>query len=116
MTWTETIKIEELNLGDKKVVKIGDQKILLINHENKIYAVSNVCPHLKLPLSKGKVNANCAIVCPFHRSSFDLKTGEVQDWTPFPPVLGNLLGKISKENSLPVFATSIENNKIMVDL
>lgn len=116
MAWTETIDINELKSGDKRAVKIGDQKILLINYEEKIYAVSNSCPHLKLPLKKGKINSDCSITCPFHRSTFDLNTGEVKTWSTFPPVIGNLMGKMSQEKPLPVFETRVEGEKIMVDL
>lgn len=116
MSWTEATNLEKLASGNREVVKIGDQKILLINQEGKIYAVSNACPHLKLPMKTGKINSDCTITCPFHRSSFDLATGEVKEWSPFPPVIGNLMGKISKEKSLPVFETRIEGDKIMVNI
>lgn len=116
MAWTEAIGEDKLLPGDRQVVKIGNQKILLVNQEGKIYAVDNACPHLKLPLNKGKISSDCTITCPFHRSSFDLATGEVKEWSTFPPVIGNLMGKISSEKSLPVFATRIEGGKIMVDL
>lgn len=116
MAWTEVISEDQLLPGNRQVVKIGNQKILLVNQEGKIYAVDNACPHLKLPLKKGKISADCVITCPFHRSSFDLATGEVKQWSIFPPVIGNLMGKMSSEKPLPVFATRIEGGKIMVDL
>lgn len=116
MTWTEVLAQDALPEGSREVVKVQDQSILLIHHQGQLFAVSNSCPHLKLPLKKGKLTDDCAIVCPFHRSAFDLKSGEAKTWTPFPPVIGSVLGAISKEKPLPVFPTRIENGKIWVDL
>lgn len=116
MSWIEVISEDKLPPGERQVIKTGDRKLLLINHEGKIFAMDNACPHLKLPMKTGKINSDCSITCPFHRSSFDLHTGDVKEWSPFPPILGNLMGKLSKENSLPVFPTRVESGKIMVDL
>jgi nitrite reductase/ring-hydroxylating ferredoxin subunit len=98
------------------VVKVEQRKILLIHHNNQVFAVENSCPHLKLPLQKGKITDDGAIVCPFHRSAFDLCTGNSQDWTPFPPGIGKVMGMISKEKALAVFPTRVEEGSIWVSL
>jgi nitrite reductase/ring-hydroxylating ferredoxin subunit len=79
---------------------VGGRKILVLNHENKFYAVDNTCPHLKLPLKSGKIEDG-AIVCSFHRSAFDLTTGAVKTWCPWPPGVGKLLSLVSAEKTLP---------------
>lgn len=52
----------------------------------EVYAVSNKCTHLGLPLQGkivGKEVVDGCIVCPFHNNAFDVKTGEVQgEWAP----------------------------------
>ncbi len=116
MGWTKVLTTEELPLGERKLVKVGDQKILIINDNGKLHAVNNACPHLKLPLKKGEITADGAIVCPFHRSAFDLCTGEVKNWTPWPPVVGNVLGKISPEQKLSVFASRVEDGSIWIEV
>ena len=116
MGWTKVLTTEELPLGERKLVKVGEQKILMINDDGKLHAINNACPHLKLPLKKGKITADGAIVCPFHRSAFDLCTGEVKNWTPWPPVVGNVLGKISPEQKLSVFATRVEDGSIWIEV
>ena len=116
MGWTKVLTTEELPLGERKLVKVGEQKILIINDNGKLHAVNNACPHLKLPLKKGEITADGAIVCPFHRSTFDLCTGEVKNWTPWPPVVGNVLGKISPEQKLSVFATRVEDGSIWIEV
>ena len=116
MAWTKVLSATELPLGDRKLVKVGDQKILIINRNGELHAVNNACPHLKLPLKKGELTEDGAIVCPFHRSAFDLCTGEVKNWTPWPPVVGNVLGKISSEKKLSVFSTRVEDGSIWIDI
>ena len=116
MSWTKVLGQEELNSGERKVVKVGTTNILLLNESGEIYAVNNVCPHLKLPLKKGKVTEDKAIVCPWHRSSFDLCTGNVTNWTPWPPGVGKVMGMVSKEKALSVFPTRIEEGSIWIDI
>ena len=116
MSWTKVLGENALATGGREVVKVEDRKILILNHQGKLYAVDNACPHLKLPLKKGKVTQDCALVCPWHKSAFDLGTGDVKDWTPFPPVVGKLMGKITPEKALPTFPTKVEDGSIWVDL
>ncbi|MGD8996619.1 MAG: nitrite reductase (NAD(P)H) small subunit, partial [Anaerolineae bacterium] len=56
------------------------------------------------------------IVCPRHHSVFDLETGAVQEWAPWPPVVGRALGAIYQENTLPVYPTKVENGRIWVGI
>ena len=115
MVWTKALAASDLPPGSRQVVKLNQQPILLLNDAGTIHAVSNQCPHLKLPMKTGKLQDG-AIVCPFHRSAFDLCSGEVKDWTPFPPVVGKLMGKMSTEKALPVFPVRVENGEVQVDL
>ena len=116
MAWTKALSAEELTPGTRQVVKLDQKALLLLNESGNIYAIDNICPHLKLPLKKGKITADGSIVCPWHRSEFDLETGNVKNWCPFPPVVGNVLGKISTEKTLGIFPTRIEDGQILVDL
>lgn len=116
MAWTKVLAADTLTLGAREVVKVGNRKVLLLNHENRLYAVDNICPHLKLPLKAGQITDNGAIVCPAHRSAFDLQTGEVQDWCPWPPVVGKLFSAISPAKTLPVFPLKVEDGNILIDV
>lgn len=116
MSWTKVLPVDTLTPGTRQVVKVGERNILLVNHNGQLYAVDNACPHLKLSMKKGKITEDGAIVCPWHRSAFDLCTGEVKDWTPWPPVVGKAMGMIAKEKSLPVFPVRVEDNSIWVDI
>lgn len=116
MTWFKVLPTDTLAEGERQVVKAGSRSVLLINHDNKFYAVDSVCPHLKLPLKKGKLTSEGEIVCPWHRSAFDLCTGDVASWTPWPPGVGKILGMVSGEKVLPVFPTRIEEGNVWVDV
>ncbi len=116
MNWIKVLSQDELPPNERKVVKVDQHTILLLHHNNQIYAVENSCPHLRLPLQKGKVTDDGAIVCPFHRSAFDLSSGNVKEWSPWPPGIGKVLGMVSTEKVLPVFPTRVEEGSIWVGL
>jgi len=116
MSWTKVFAESELPAGKRKVVKVNDTKVLLLNHEGTIHAVANSCPHLNLPMKGGKVNEAGELVCPFHRTAFDLCSGKPSNWTPFPPGIGAVMGMISGAKDLPVFSAKTENGEIWVEV
>ena len=116
MSWVKVLSPNELAEGGRKVVKTDNGKVLMVNYKGELYAVGTRCPHMKLSMKRGKVTDDGAIVCPFHRSAFDLKTGAVKDWTPFPPVVGKLMGQMSEQKPLPTYATKVEDGSVWVDL
>jgi nitrite reductase/ring-hydroxylating ferredoxin subunit len=116
MGWEKTIAVSELPDGGRKVVTVDSKPVLLINHCNKYYAISSTCPHWGLPLELGRLTDDCGIICPWHRSGFDLDTGDVKAWAPWPPGLGLVLGATSRKKVLPTFATRVEDGAIWVSL
>ena len=66
----------ELSPGEKKLVQVGDQRILLVNVEGNYYAVDEECPHAYAMLSMGQMYGD-EIVCLVHGSAFNVKTGAV---------------------------------------
>jgi nitrite reductase/ring-hydroxylating ferredoxin subunit len=64
MAWVKVLAQDELPPDARKVVKGDNCAILLLHHDRQIYAMENLCPHMKLPLKGGKVTADHAIVCP----------------------------------------------------
>jgi nitrite reductase/ring-hydroxylating ferredoxin subunit len=116
MTWTKALDSDELGKGMRRVVKLEGKPVLLIRHEGELYAVNNRCPHMGYPLKGGRIDDDCALHCPFHRSAFDLKSGDVQDWVVWPPGIGVMLGKLSKEKAMDVYPVKEEGGAIMVQL
>lgn len=116
MAFKLAMELAQLQQENRHVAQIDGHKILFIWHNDQVHAVQSQCPHMKLPLAKGTITEDCAIICPFHKSEFDLNTGKTKCWSPWPPVVGSLLGKLSKEKDLKVYPTQIENGQIMVDI
>lgn len=116
MSWVKVLSESELSQGDQRVVKVNEDKVLLVNHGGTLCAVQNSCPHMRAPLNKGKITDDGAIVCPLHRSAFDLRTGQPKSWIPWPPGIGKLLAAISKEKPLKVYPTRVEEGDIWVEL
>jgi len=114
MNWTDVLSQADLPQGARKVVTVAGREILLINQAGEIHAVGNRCPHLQARMEKAEVTEQGTIVCPRHHSVFDLETGSVEKWVPWPPVVGRALGAISQEDKLPVYPTRIENGRIWV--
>jgi nitrite reductase/ring-hydroxylating ferredoxin subunit len=116
MLFKPVITLTQLKKDNRHVASIDGHKILFIWHVNAIYAVQSQCPHLKLPLKKGTVTEDCTIICPFHKSEFNLTTGDAQCWSTWPPMVGPLLGKITKEKSLRIYPTQINADMIHVGI
>ena len=114
MNWHSALPENDLPRGTKTVATVGGTEVLLVNHEGNIYAVSSRCPHLQARLIRGEITEDGAIVCPRHHSAFDMKTGAVREWVPWPPVVGRALGALSPEHVLPVYPTKVENGSIWI--
>lgn len=116
MTWHQVASLEELKKQGRMIVEVNSQKILLIMQNNKPHAVAAKCPHLGLSLAKASINDQQEIVCPFHKSAFDLCSGEVKCWAPWPKVLAGVFAKFSKPKALTVFELKIDNDQIAIQL
>lgn len=116
MAWQKATTQEALQAEERIVIKCADHKILLIWHQDKPYAVQAQCPHLKLPLKKATITEQCALVCPFHKSAFDLNTGTVVSWSTSPPLIGPMLARASSPKPLCVYPVRIEEGTIWVDV
>jgi nitrite reductase/ring-hydroxylating ferredoxin subunit len=50
-------------------------RVCLGNHDGRVFAVSDRCPHQKFPLSDGELTREGAIVCSWHAAAYDCTTG-----------------------------------------
>jgi nitrite reductase/ring-hydroxylating ferredoxin subunit len=114
MNWTKVLPREELGEGQKRTVEVAGQTILLVQHKGELYAVNNTCRHMGGSLVKGRITEEGTVVCPRHHSEYDLRTGEVIKWAPWPPVVGAVLGAVVAETPLPVYPTKVEEGSIWV--
>ncbi len=77
--------LEEIPSGSKKALKFGEQWIMVVNANSRLFAVSGMCSHQMKPLWNGRVR-NCKITCPVHGARFDLETGEALDLPATKPI------------------------------
>ncbi|MFT6552711.1 MAG: nitrite reductase/ring-hydroxylating ferredoxin subunit [Zhongshania marina] len=100
---------------------VNGTKVLLSRVNGQLCAVENRCPHLGLPLAKGKV-CDGAVVCPFHGSSFDLLNGENIDWTnafigmPMPTWTHKLIALGKSPQALKTFKVECEGEQVFLHL
>src|SRR5947208_16732234 len=67
---------DELEDEQAKLVEVEGQKIALFRVREAFYALSDTCTHRGGPLSEGTVEG-AEVTCPWHRSTFDIKSGAV---------------------------------------
>lgn len=67
--------LNRLDERGRGIVRIGDRKICLMLHKEKLHAFDHLCPHAKHSLLDGIINFQNEIVCPLHAYRFSLKDG-----------------------------------------
>jgi nitrite reductase/ring-hydroxylating ferredoxin subunit len=65
--------------GATRAISANKLSIVLTRLNGKIFAFENKCPHLGLPLAKGRVEDG-VIRCPWHGARFDMRKGENVQW------------------------------------
>ncbi len=98
------MKSSKLRYGQKKMRTVGTTPVMLLRTEETVHATGALCKHMAWPLAwGGKVDEGC-ITCPLHQSRYELETGDVREWSPFPlfPAYGKLVGSMRKKRPLQV--------------
>lgn len=68
-------KASELPPGERQVVQLGRNWIVIFNVDGDLYALEDQCSHEDYPLSDGVLDG-CEIECIQHGARFDLRTGK----------------------------------------
>ena len=79
--WHPLSPLAELPEGGLPTRVVAGIPLLVHREGNTINVLSDVCSHLSGPLHEGKikdVGGDACVVCPWHRSTFALRTGEVK--------------------------------------
>ncbi|WP_094228256.1 Rieske (2Fe-2S) protein [Methanolobus psychrotolerans] len=98
--WVFAIKEDELADGEKKVLLLEGDKVLLLRKEDAFFAISNKCPHMECPLSKGTLE-QYVIQCPCHDWRFDIRNGEFLD---------------AKEIKVPTYEIKVIEGSVFVNI
>jgi nitrite reductase/ring-hydroxylating ferredoxin subunit len=80
--------------GEREIINGPNGPILVTKVAGAYYAVDAKCPHLNLPMKKGKISNEGGVptlTCNFHNSCFEMKTGKCTKW---------VTGALGNENDL----------------
>jgi glycine betaine catabolism B len=73
--FVKVVDTKDIQSSKMKAVEVAGEKICVVNVEGKYYAIGNVCTHVGGPLAEGTLEGY-EVECPWHRSKFDVRTGE----------------------------------------
>lgn len=114
VTWTRMLAEPELPPDSRRLVRLGEQAVLLIRHRDRIFAVESRCPHMRLPLKRATVSDDFTLTCPWHHSAFDLHTGDMRAWAPWPALVGPALGAMRRRRDLRTWPARLSDGYVWV--
>ena len=97
--WVEVASIKELRRRRTVVLAHPDGDIVVGWHEDRPFAMANICVHRERELSRGMIFQG-RLVCPGHQWAFDLGTGYCAE----------------RDRSQPVYATRTIDDVVHVDV
>ena len=92
--------VADFREGIVRVFKVGNEEIAVVNHGGRFYAFHNRCTHWGVALSEGYINSANQVVCLYHDSSFDLRSGAA-------------IGGPAPED-LPIYKVRVEDGRVLV--
>jgi nitrite reductase/ring-hydroxylating ferredoxin subunit len=98
-TARRVIRLTQLQYDRAMRAVVDDEPILLVRHLDTVHAIGAKCPPAGAPLEEGAA-CNGHIVCPWHKGTFDIATGNVVE----PPAL----------TALDRYPVTISNGEVMV--
>ncbi|MGD9739055.1 MAG: Rieske (2Fe-2S) protein [Bauldia sp.] len=70
------LRLSEIPEDTLRPITIGGQDAVLVRRGNQCFAFGGECTHEGAPLADGELDGD-TIVCPWHFSRFDIRTGAV---------------------------------------
>src|SRR5512139_654277 len=92
-------KVDEVEEGKVKVVRVGEAPIGLTKVEGEYFAFADVCTHDDGPVAEGELD-EYVIECPRHGAKFDIRTGKVKQLPAVTPI--------------PVYGVRVDGDMVLV--
>lgn len=73
--FVKVCSVNDIEEGRAKIFCIDKERIAVYKHQNKLYAIHNVCKHQGGPLGEGKILDGC-ITCPWHGYQYLPQNGQ----------------------------------------
>ncbi|MBC7237961.1 MAG: Rieske 2Fe-2S domain-containing protein, partial [Chloroflexi bacterium] len=114
--WQAVGREDMLAMGEMRGLSVSGKRLLLVRLDDGYHAYQERCPHLKAHLARGRLEEG-AIVCPWHGSRFDARTGKNLRWVPaWPSALVSLSKWIRPAQGLQSYPLKVEDGRIWVDV
>jgi 3-phenylpropionate/trans-cinnamate dioxygenase ferredoxin component len=85
--WVDVARSVDIPPGHAARIEIDGVPVAIFNVDGAFYALDDTCSHAEASLSEGDLDPErCAIECPLHGSSFDLRTGDALTLPAVEPV------------------------------
>jgi 3-phenylpropionate/trans-cinnamate dioxygenase ferredoxin subunit len=101
-------ELDRLKATGRMRVMVADRPLLVAYHEGKVYALSDICPHMGASLSAGTYAAG-KVTCPRHHARFDVRNGEVKGKAQM------LFLKLPTQKAT-TYPARIENDHVYIDM
>lgn len=113
--YVEVCNSGDMPNGGMKAFTVKGLEVLIAKAENKIYAASDVCPHMKARLSRGTLKGTI-VTCPRHGSKFDLKDGHVVQWTNLTGIMLTTSKLFKSPRPLEIYPIKVEGDKVYIEI
>lgn len=122
MAEADVCALENLPPGTVTVGELNGTRVCVANVHGEVFAVQDRCPHLFAPLSAGELHGS-NIVCPWHKSEFDCRSGQTKRWLPegISRILDRMLPPLPlpieqrlKPSSIRTFHTRVVDGRVLV--
>ncbi len=97
--FVKVAKAGDITPGKMRLIKLGRERILLVNLGGHYHAVDDECTHASASLSDGELTGE-EVECPLHGSAFNVKTGKATS----PPA----------DEPVKTYAVRVQGNDILV--
>ena len=85
MPFVQLATLDEIPEGAMVCRVHGEHEIALARVDGEVFAIDDVCTHAGAPLHEGDLGrvGDHMVTCPWHDAHFDVRTGEVDQDTPW---------------------------------
>lgn len=84
-TGFELTRVEAPTAGEVVVVDVDHVNVAVVDPGDGLVAFDETCTHRECPLSEGSI-VDGAVICPCHKSRFDLRTGQPLNGPAIRPI------------------------------
>lgn len=120
MTNIKIATTNDVNADKVLKTKANGKSVLVAKIGDQYCSIANKCPHLGLPMAKGKLE-NGVITCPFHGSKFEICTGKNVEWVeslvgiPLPGAAKKMMAMGKAPTDVANYTVTQEGEDLFID-